>query len=264
MLSYGVLAALLTVAASQGQRDSQNSQNSQNSNDLPGDIQCGPKDIYVPDRYQCDKYYECVDGFPNEAKTCPDGLVFNDNFRRQAKCDYPFNVDCKDRLELQPPTSSSIECPRQNGIFAHEDPAVCNVFYQCVDGVHQTYSCDPDLQFNEYTGVCEWESTAGRTGCVKKPKQSKDGFTCNQNDTLTLNGVQLVHPLYPHPQDCQKFYICMYGKTPRDNACGDLTVFNDITMRCDDPKNVPGCEDWFNFGNELEGQDQQFRRRRRR
>jgi hypothetical protein len=22
-------------------------------------------------------------------------------------------------------------------------------------------------------------------------------------------------------------------------------------MKCDDPQNVPGCEDWFNFGNEV-------------
>jgi hypothetical protein len=69
------------------------------------------------------------------------------------------------------PTSSSIECPRLNGIFAHEDPATCNVFYLCVGGVHQTYTCDGELHFNEFTGVCEWENVAGRTGC--KARSSK-------------------------------------------------------------------------------------------
>jgi hypothetical protein len=62
---------------------------------------------------------------------------------------------------------------------------------------------------------------------------------------LELNGVQIIHPLYAHPQDCQKFYICLNGKEPRENSCPDLTVFNDLSMKCDDPANVPGCENWF-------------------
>ncbi|CAG0880326.1 unnamed protein product [Cyprideis torosa] len=223
------------------------------------DVRCEDNDFYVPDPYQCDKYYECIDGVASESKLCPDGLVFDDTSRRGEKCDYPFNVNCGNRLELQAPTSSSIECPRQNGIFAHEDPAVCNSFYLCVDGVHQTYQCDGELQFNEYTGVCEWPTTAGRTGCLTKPKETRDGFRCEQNNTLELNGVQIIHPLFPHPTDCQKFYICLNGIDPRENACEDLSVFNDLTMKCDDPQNVPGCEDWFNYGNEV-GNTQRRRR----
>jgi hypothetical protein len=67
-----------------------------------------------------------------------------------------------------------------------------------------------------------------------------DGFSCPQNNSLELNGVQIIHPLYAHPQDCQKFYVCLNGKDPRENSCPDLTVFNDLNMKCDDPANVPG------------------------
>lgn len=247
-----LFTALVSVVAAQQERVGGG------TGDIPPEVRCENDDYFVADPYQCDRYYECVDGHP-EHKLCQDGLVFDDTLRRRAeKCDYPFNVNCGNRLELQPPTSSSIECPRQNGIFAHEDPAVCDVFYLCVDGVHQTYRCDGNLQFNEYTGVCEWSDTAGRTGCIVKSKTLSDGFGCPTNSTLELNGVTVIHPLFPHPEDCQKFYICLNGVDPRENSCPDLAVFNDVTMKCDDPANVPGCEDWFNF--DVNAQQPQRRR----
>ena len=56
----------------------------------------GEKNGFFPDDEQCDLYYECVDGVatPN---LCPDGLMFDDTNNIEAKCDYPFNVDCGTR-----------------------------------------------------------------------------------------------------------------------------------------------------------------------
>ena len=53
----------------------------------------GEPNGYFPDPQQCDMYYECVD---EVAATflCPDGLMFDDRTNIEAKCDYPFNVDC--------------------------------------------------------------------------------------------------------------------------------------------------------------------------
>lgn len=52
------------------------------------------------DHSQCDKYYECDDGYATE-RLCPDGLVFDETIRLKNKCDQPFNVDCGNRTELR-------------------------------------------------------------------------------------------------------------------------------------------------------------------
>ena len=51
---------------------------------------------FFPDPEQCDLYYECVDGIATPT-LCPDGLMFDDRNSIDAKCDYPFNVDCGTR-----------------------------------------------------------------------------------------------------------------------------------------------------------------------
>jgi hypothetical protein len=54
-------------------------------------------------------------------------------------------------------------------------------------------------------------------------------------------GPQFIDPLYADPTDCQYFYVCIGGKEPRRNGCTTGLVFNDLTKRCDRPRNVP---DW--------------------
>lgn len=61
-------------------------------------------------------------------------------------------------------------CPRRNGFFAHPDPAVCNKFYNCIDGDFTELPCTNGLHFDEYSGTCVWPDTAQRQGCVDKSK----------------------------------------------------------------------------------------------
>ncbi len=61
---------------------------------------CQEPDGTYEDPRQCDKYYECYDGKPEE-RLCPDGLVFDPFSRKREPCDHYFNVDCGDRLELR-------------------------------------------------------------------------------------------------------------------------------------------------------------------
>merc|ERR1712184_132101 len=83
---------------------------------------------YFPDPVQCDKYYDCYDGIPEE-RLCPDGLVFDPFSRKREPCDHYFNVDCGDRLDLLPPKGPNDLCPRLNGFYSHPDPSVCHIFY---------------------------------------------------------------------------------------------------------------------------------------
>ncbi|XP_037810341.1 protein obstructor-E [Lucilia sericata] len=193
---------------------------------------------------QCDKYYECDDGVAKE-KLCPDGLVFDPLNRKINKCDQPFNVDCGDRVELQEPKSTKF-CPRKNGFFAHPDESVCDIFYNCIDGDALEMKCTVGLHFDEYSGTCVWPDTAKRENCGVVVKKSNSGFECPKDQPKTDKRGQVVtHPRYPHPTDCQKFYVCLNGEDPRDLGCQTGEVYNDETEMCDAPENVPGCEDWY-------------------
>lgn len=63
------------------------------------------------------------------------------------------------------PPQSNTQCPRRNGFFAHPDPAVCNVFYNCIEGEPIETKCTAGLHFDEYSGTCVWPDAAGRQGC---------------------------------------------------------------------------------------------------
>jgi len=209
-------------------------------------FQCpNDKNGQYEDEVQCDKYYECRDGIAKE-RLCPDGLVFDPSLRKVNKCDQPFNVDCGDRTELQDPKGKNQYCPRKNGFFAHPDASVCDVFYTCVDGEYIENKCTGGLHFDEYTGTCVWPENANREGCVETKKELKDGFQCPKEKSKNDESGQIVaHPHFPHPEDCQKFYVCLNGVEPRELGCTAGEVFNDETKRCDAPENVPGCEDWY-------------------
>lgn len=69
-------------------------------------FECPTANGSFPHSTQCDKYYVCKDGVPEEI-LCSDGLVFNMNLTRAGKCDQLFNVDCGNRSKLRKFTTSS-------------------------------------------------------------------------------------------------------------------------------------------------------------
>jgi Chitin binding Peritrophin-A domain len=198
-----------------------------------------------PDPVQCDKYYECVNGTSTE-KLCPDGLVFDKNITRFFKCDHPFKVDCGKRTELQPAQKVSEFCPRRNGVFYHPDLTLCDMFYTCDEGIHSIGQCVDGLHFYELSGECVWPHIPDRQNCKEKKLITEDGFSCPKVKKKDKHGTFDRHPHYEHPTHCQKFYVCLNGDDPRLLTCEEPTeVFNPQTTSCDLPKNVPGCEDWF-------------------
>jgi len=123
---------------------------------------------------QCDKYYNCRNGIP-EDRLCPDGLVFDPSSREREPCDHYFNIDCGDRLELQPPKGHSSRCPRLNGFYSHPNPGLCNIFYACVDGTAEEYICK--------SGACNWPEVTDTPGACNWPEVNDapdtiNGFTC--------------------------------------------------------------------------------------
>jgi len=211
-----------------------------------GAFQCGQRDGFYPDPSQCDKYWECFGG-QGTPKFCPDGLVFSEYNPRHEQCDFPFNVDCEgsQRFELQPP-KTSLHCPRANGFFAVEDINDCSSFYQCHNSESTLTTCSAGLVFNEFSGSCAWPDKQDQHQCHGAQQRClADGFCCNNSTRQVVNGLNQIHPTFPHPNNCQLFYSCLNGKEPRESGCPSSLVYNDLTMSCDDPKNVPGCEHWY-------------------
>lgn len=202
------------------------------------EFNCPPKNGLYEDPVQCDKYYECTDGIA-KAKLCSDGLVF-DSEKGKNVCDQAVNVDCGNRTELQPAKRSG-PCLRRNGFFPHEDPAVCDKFFNCIEGEFTEMTCSPGLHFDVFSGTCVWPDEAGRKGCNEQGKTLKDGFQCPMEEQKTTNGRRAVHPTYPHPTDCHKYYICLNGQEPRESGCQGGLVYNKDSQKCDDKKNVAGC-----------------------
>jgi len=99
------------------------------------------------------------------------------------------------------------------------------------------------LVFNENTGTCSWPGEANRVGCKSSDVVQ---FECPANvQSSDAAGPLVANPLYADPTDCQYFYVCINGVEPRRNGCTTGLVFNDLTKRCDKPKNVPDCKDWY-------------------
>ncbi|XP_052869087.1 protein obstructor-E [Anopheles cruzii] len=196
---------------------------------------CPEPNGYFADAEQCDKYYQCRDGQITE-KLCPDGMVFNDYDLDQEKCDLPFNIDCSKRPKYQTPKPTQ-HCPRLNGYFASETGA-CDKFYYCVDGMFNMITCPEGLVFNQRTGICTWPDEAHKKGCTS---QDVFKFSCPKvNETHAA-----THPRYADPDDCQFFYVCINGETPRRNGCKLGQAFDDQSKHCEWARKVPDCADWY-------------------
>ncbi|GBP70462.1 Protein obstructor-E [Eumeta japonica] len=195
-----------------------------------------PEDGFFADAEQCDKYYQCRDGEITE-KLCPDGMVFNDYNPDDEKCDLPINIDCSQRPKLQTPISS-LHCPRLHGYFAHEDPKECGKFYFCVDGKFNMITCPSGLVYNEKTGICTWPDEAKKKGCGASEVFDFDCPPVNETFGLT-------HPRYADPADCQYFYVCINGNTPRRSGCKLGQAFDDVHKKCEWARKVPECADWY-------------------
>ena len=134
----------------------------------------------------------------------------------------------------------SKNCRRQNGYFQHPEDSNCHQFVNCIDGQGTINTCPANLLFNEKKGVCQWPADAGRSGCVRE-ETLEDGFSCPLEKQFNPDGTAEAHPRYPHPTNCQKFYICLNGITPRETGCATGEVYNSDSKQCDQPENV---EDW--------------------
>lgn len=156
-------------------------------------------------------------------------------------------------LSETPIPSADGNCPRQNGYYAHKSVKICDKFFFCVDGQPNAITCPAGLVFNQKTGICTWPDQAAKAGCssegissssvVSMPSLNIQWRVCcleffNFSCPKVVLSIAATHPRYSDPDDCQYFYVCVNGETPRRSGCKLGQVFNDATKACDWPRNV--------------------------
>ncbi|XP_063368216.1 mucin-2-like [Cydia amplana] len=121
----------------------------------------------------------------------------------------------------------------------------CNGFYYCVWGELVLRECAPVLHFNRELQVCDWPENAG---CTTSLNKHNIGQYLQPVITALVAVVAVAadescpsdwwarDKLLAH-EDCQKFYMCSYGKPVEMTCCCDL-YFNIETGQCDWQYNV--------------------------
>jgi len=80
------------------------------------------------------------------------------------KFNFNFSLENNEIISAEPAQGNE-KCPRRNGYFAHPDPTICNVFYNCIDGAPIENQCPSGLIFDEYAGICAWPKEADKANC---------------------------------------------------------------------------------------------------
>ena len=119
-----------------------------------------------------------------------------------------------------------------HGYFAHNDARICDTFYYCVEGKFNMITCPDGLVFSEKTGICNWPDEAQKKGCGSRELFN---FTCPKVE----EGIAATHPRYPDAEDCQFFYVCVNGDTPRRSGCKLGQAFDESTGKCDWARKIP-------------------------
>jgi len=214
---------------------------------------CSEPNGKFPDPAQCDKFYICEKEKAKEVY-CPEGLLFDYSIPNREKCVLPHNVDCGDRGEVQLRTEGIDErCEKANGIFDYDDPTVCDKYLNCDKGVAFEMPCPYPLLFDVTIGGCVRSAQLSEFAkrCDEDQEfQEIDGFSCPGGEVIGPQGLLQQHPIYPHPDDCQFYFTCYFGKEPNKFGCSSGQVFDTTNQQCKVPKEVPDCACWYECGED--------------
>ncbi|PSN54185.1 hypothetical protein C0J52_03526 [Blattella germanica] len=98
----------------------------------------------------------------------------------------------------------------------------------CVDGRGYVFDCPEGLAFNQDSYRCDWPDQVESCDA-----EAFLGFTCPEAPAVFGDDYRF----YRHPQNCQKYFICVNGR-PRLYGCGDGYAFNEDFGGCDGIENV--------------------------
>ncbi|GIY49226.1 hypothetical protein CEXT_303411 [Caerostris extrusa] len=219
--------------------------------------------VLKPHETDCRKFYTCNGGVLI-LQVCQHGLHFNAQLQ---KCDWPENAGCE-ISSIKPKGRDGLEgldtlCPlNEDGnpiLKSHETD--CRKFYTCNGGILILQVCQNGLHFNSQLQKCDWPENAGcetnvavkpkgksgkevlkNVGCEKSFLKKLSSGTGDLNDFAAICASVLADKTsyFPHPEDCNLFYMCDSGILSLRQCPNDLH-FNAARQLCDWPHEAQ-CE----------------------
>jgi hypothetical protein len=187
-----------------------------------GSLQCSlGTDGYFADPEFCNIYHHCLAGV-DYAEQCPHQLVWND---RKKMCDWQTSVNCTGRIIPVAQGQTSFCTDKADNKYV--DAIYCNVFHHCVGGIDNVVRCDEELQWNDQTKKCDWES---KVKCMGKMLPSEKHY----NSTFCIGKPDGP---YAHEEYCNVYHVCESG-TDNIRQCPNQLFWDFKTKRCDWSGNV--------------------------
>lgn len=159
----------------------------------------------------CNQFYKCSGGRP-VTLDCPGILMFNPD---KDFCDWPYNVDCGDRIKPanngnEPDTNhngNDNTTPEGQFVGNHSDPSEalnicasqdsdgvlvahenCNQFYKCHDGRPVALTCPANLLYNPDKDYCDWPTHVECGNRVISEHESDENSIENENESSNGHG----------------------------------------------------------------------------
>ncbi|XP_022202838.1 protein obstructor-E [Nilaparvata lugens] len=182
----------------------------------------------------CDHFFLCTNGTLT-LEQCENGLLYDGQGSVHNHCNYHWAVECGPRKALLEPINAP-GCEFKYGIYP--ESAACSTNYiKCADAVPYQTPCDPGLAYDAKTHKCNWPDELLDT-CNP---EAVVGFKCPEKlDPHSPSAKFWPFPRFPVPNDCERLITCVKG-FPRLITCGDNKVFDENTLTCEEPENVPRC-----------------------
>lgn len=167
---------------------------------------------------RCEHFVQCIDEEPQQFE-CGAGLHFD---ALRSACDIPERARCG-------LPAVSIPCPAVDNPTNRmwwRDSNDCSRYAVCVNGRAEHGACAVSLGFNMDTRRCDFREVARcDDGGGPTPEQPQP-FSCAAQETLP-------RPIYPHPTDCQRYYICDMDNNAFPRVCPADTRFDIVQQVCD-------------------------------
>lgn len=165
---------------------------------------------FVANPRSCQHWIFCQNQVATAEGVCP-GIYYFDV--EMQMCRYPHFVECQfDAVDV---TCESMD------LEWHPHPNNCDQYVACISGFPRVINCAPGLHWDPIRQLCDVPANAQ---CQIVPELD---YTCDP----TRNYITV------HPNDCQKFIVCVGGEM-RMNQCGQGLFFDPANLRCDLEENV--------------------------
>src|SRR5690349_7323972 len=187
---------------------------------FPRESECprdGVKQIEHPD--SCEKYILCIGGNEVERR-CGSGLYFS---RKHSSCVTADVAECEESDHVW-------ECPEEddfNNIVFLPNTEDCQKFYLCLRGEKVPLNCSEGIHWSIDSEMC------------LPVKEAKCDFDSDDDDIEECPdaGVKSIS----HPDDCEKYVLCVNGMRLKRNCSPGLHFSRDFRT-CVDPE-IAGCKE---------------------